>query len=483
MTEEDRSALTNGESTVKIVKKVAQDDGENETTPKEIDIAIKVYRRRWFMLCLYIFYTALVAAQWIQYSIIANIIQRYYDVSSFAVDCTSMIFMFYYGIFIFPVSYLSDRIGLRWTIIAGSALCCVGSWIKILSVDPDKFYVALIGQSVIAVSLVFVLPLPGRVAAEWFAADELSTATSLGIFGPQLGVSVSFLLPPVVVKNHENVADIGTDLAFMFWFVAVAATLNLALVLLFFQDQPKLPPNKTVALQKMKKGEKAEPFVKPMKRLMTNQSFLILCNSYGLNVGILNALGTLLNQLYLIHFENGEEDAGRIGLLIILTGMFGSITFGIILDKTHKFKETTVIVYFLTLCGQILFAIAIFLEVKWMVYASSVFLGFFMSGYLMLGYELAAEYTYPESEFYSAGILNITNNVYGIILVLILEVMLEHYGDVPVHVIFCVALLVGLIMTIMTKDEQRRQEAQKAGNKSLYQNVPVDEKNIKDIGV
>lgn len=103
-----------------------------------------------------------------------------------------------------------------------------------------------------------------------------------------------------------------------------------------------------------------------------------------------------------------------------------------------------------------------------------------MSGYLMLGYELAAEYTYPESETYSAGVLNITNNVYGIVLVLILEVMLEHYGDVPVHVIFCVALFVGLIMTIMTKDEQRRQQAKIAGN-SLYQNVPVEETNNKDI--
>lgn len=37
-------------------------------------------------------------------------------------------------------------------------------------------------------------------------------------------------------------------------------------------------------------------------------------------------------------FQNGEEDAGRIGLAIILTGMAGSVSFGFILDKTHKFK-------------------------------------------------------------------------------------------------------------------------------------------------
>ena len=39
-----------------------------------------------------------------------------------------------------------------------------------------------------------------------------------------------------------------------------------------------------------------------MKRLFTNKSFLILCHSYGLNIGILNALSTLLNQMFLLHF-------------------------------------------------------------------------------------------------------------------------------------------------------------------------------------
>jgi FLVCR family feline leukemia virus subgroup C receptor-related protein len=36
--------------------------------------------------------------------------------------------------------------------------------------------------------------------------------------------------------------------------------------------------------------------------------------------------------------QDGEEDAGRIGLLMMLAGMLGSILSGIILDKTHKFK-------------------------------------------------------------------------------------------------------------------------------------------------
>lgn len=69
-----------------------------------------------------------------------------------------------------------------------------------------------------------VLPLPGRLAAQWFPSTELSTATSLGIFGNQLGVSLGFLLGPIIVKNHDSLDDIGKDLSHLCWIVAIVST-------------------------------------------------------------------------------------------------------------------------------------------------------------------------------------------------------------------------------------------------------------------
>jgi FLVCR family feline leukemia virus subgroup C receptor-related protein len=37
-------------------------------------------------------------------------------------------------------------------------------------------------------------------------------------------------------------------------------------------------------------------------------------------------------------FQNGEKFAGEVGLVFVVGGMVGSVIFGIILDKTHKFK-------------------------------------------------------------------------------------------------------------------------------------------------
>uniref|UniRef100_V9I7N8 MFS-type transporter n=1 Tax=Apis cerana TaxID=7461 RepID=V9I7N8_APICE len=72
-------------------------------------IETKVYKRRWLILIIFVLYSASNSMQWIQYSIIANIITIYYNVSTFSVDMTSMIYMITYIPFIFPASYLLDR--------------------------------------------------------------------------------------------------------------------------------------------------------------------------------------------------------------------------------------------------------------------------------------------------------------------------------------------------------------------------------------
>lgn len=101
-----------------------------------------------------------------------------------------------------------------------------------------------------------------------------------------------------------------------------------------------------------------------------------------------------------------------------------------------------------------------------------------MWGYLAMGYELSTEYTYPESENISAGILNITNSVYGVIFVIVLGILLKTYGDIPVHIAFCSILLLGFIITVLTEDEQRRQDAKK---KAQYEGIAKLENNIDNI--
>lgn len=75
----------------------------------EIEI-YRVYNRRWVILALFVLYSASNAMQWIQYSIIADVITKFYSVNTTAVDWTSMIYMVLYIPFIFPASYLLDKL-------------------------------------------------------------------------------------------------------------------------------------------------------------------------------------------------------------------------------------------------------------------------------------------------------------------------------------------------------------------------------------
>lgn len=70
----------------------------------------RVYKRRWFTLGVFVLYSMTNAFQWIEYSIIANIVMKFYDVPSTYVDWTSMIYMILYIPFIFPASWLIDKL-------------------------------------------------------------------------------------------------------------------------------------------------------------------------------------------------------------------------------------------------------------------------------------------------------------------------------------------------------------------------------------
>lgn len=71
--------------------------------------SIKLYNTRWIVIGSYIVYAAINAYQWFEYSIITNLIMKYYNVDAEAVDWTSVIYMILYMPMVIPASYLIDR--------------------------------------------------------------------------------------------------------------------------------------------------------------------------------------------------------------------------------------------------------------------------------------------------------------------------------------------------------------------------------------
>ncbi|XP_014599670.1 PREDICTED: feline leukemia virus subgroup C receptor-related protein 1 isoform X1 [Polistes canadensis] len=417
----------------------------------------KIYSRRWLILMIFVLYSASNGMQWIQYSIIANIVERYYKVTSVLVDLTSMIYMITYIPFIFPASYLLDKFGLRVAVILGAIGTAIGSWIKVFSVSPNLFWITFIGHTIVAISQTFVLSVPARLAAVWFGPDQVSSACSIGVFGNQLGIAIGFLFPPILVPNSDDLELVARGFQIMFYIVAALTSLVLVLILLFFKAQPPLPPSPAQAVQR--DNESTEDFIQSVKRLLTNVGYLLLLLSYAINVGIFYAISTLLNQIILEYFPGHEEDAGRVGLTIVCAGMLGSVVCGIVLDKTHKYKETTLGIYICSFLGMIIFTFTLDIDRIYVVYITSAVLGFFMTGYLPVGFELAAELTYPEPEGTSAGLLNAVTQVFGILFTILYRYLIKLLGDLWANIILCIALAIGAFFTTIIPNDLRRQNA------------------------
>ncbi|XP_077395108.1 choline/ethanolamine transporter flvcr2a isoform X7 [Festucalex cinctus] len=440
----------------------------------------RVYRKRWAIVLLFSAYSLSNAYQWIQYGIISNIVVKFYQVDYFAVDWLSMIYMLTYIPFIFPVTWLLDQKGLRVTALLANALNCAGTWTKVASVRPGLFWVTMLGQFASSLAQVFILGMPSRLASVWFGADEVSTACSIGVFGNQMGIAIGFLIPPILVPNVDDVEELAHHIKIMFYISAGVATIIFILVVIVFQEKPELPPTQAQAQARCIPPE-SYSYLASIQRLVRNKPFMLLVVSYGLNVGCFYAVSTLLNRMIIEHYPGEEMNAGRIGLTIVIAGMVGSLICGIWLDKTKTYKQTTLAVYVLSLIGMLLYASTLNLGNLWVVFVTAGVLGFFMTGYLPLGFEFAVELTYPESEGTSSGFLNCSAQIFGIIFTITQGKIIDKWGTLSGNIFLCIFLLIGAIMTGFIKSDLRRQRAnQQTAGQSV--SPAGSESSIQDYG-
>lgn len=250
--------------------------------------------------------------------------------------------------------------------------------------------------------------------------------------------------------------------------------LSLLLSFPVFKEKPKHPPSRAQSLSYALATTDAS-YLSSIVRLFKNLNFVLLVITYGLNAGAFYALSTLLNRMVIMHFPGQEVNAGRIGLTIVIAGMFGAMISGIWLDKSKTYKETTLVVYIMTLVGMVVYTFTLNLNHLWIVFITAGSLGFFMTGYLPLGFEFAVELTYPESEGVSSGLLNVSAQVFGIIFTISQGQIIDNYGSVPGNIFLCVFLALGSALTAFIKSDLRRQRANKDAPETKVQEEEEEE--------
>ena len=118
------------------------------------------------------------------------------------------------------------------------------------------------------------------------------------------------------------------------------------------------------------------------------------------------------------------------GFYMVIAGIVASFISGLVLDKFKLFKKQTLFIVFMIFASTLVFSFVVDLE---NIIADSILitcLGFFLLGYVPSGYQFAAEITFPSSEDYAVGLLNMIGQLTSASLVFACEAIIDRVPEV-----------------------------------------------------
>nr|XP_008197851.1 PREDICTED: feline leukemia virus subgroup C receptor-related protein 2 [Tribolium castaneum] len=419
--------------------------------------AVKVYKYRWITLLIFCFYSAINFLQFFQYSIISNITVKYYDVEDTLVDLTGLVFMISFILLCLPANQFIEKYNLRNTALLSSGLTTLGNLIKLFSISPDRFYVVIIGQVLCAIAQVFMTSVPSKLASTWFGPDEVSTACAVAIFGNHIGIAIGSFLPSNLVRNSDNLDEIGDDFMTLQIINGSITVASFIAVLLFFRARPPLPPSQSqVAIIDAEKPS----IVSIIKRMIKNKDYVLLVIVIGSANGVYSSFGILFSRLYLNYFPGYETAVGLIAALAVVAGgCIGSVIFGYVLDKWHHFKLTTFFIVFFSAVTFGFEVVSLEARAQLATYFTAPLFGFFIGSTLLVGFEFATELMYPVPEAASCSILNTFIFLFSIAYTLVFGALFDSVGYTATNIVIVVVLTLSSLLVYFIRSNLRRREA------------------------
>ncbi|GCB78725.1 hypothetical protein scyTo_0020141, partial [Scyliorhinus torazame] len=264
--------------------------------------------------------------------------------------------------------------------ILSSWLNLAGCAVQLLSVaffiphESWKFPLLMVGQTLGAFAQPLVLFSPTKLAATWFPEQQRATANMISSMANPLGILFANILSPLLVKKPSS-------MPVLLGVYAVPAAIACFLTMVAIRHKvPPTPPSAGAA------NSTSEPFFTGIKMTF----------------------------------------AGLCGALFIVFGILGAFVFGLYVDRTKKFMETTKINFCLTAFASIGFALVSRLRDQ--PYGLAVVCSLFgLLGFSIypVGMELGVECSYPVGEATSAGLIFVSGQLQGALFILLLPALAQ----------------------------------------------------------
>jgi len=379
---------------------------------------------RYVILAVVMFMNVVIQIQWLTHAAVARPAAVFYNgqfspASFMNIDFLAMVYMLAFLVVSFPASYIIDTYGIRVGLSIGAVLVAVFSILKALF--ARNFTGVVIAQTGLAVAQPFILNAVTAVTARWFPLDQRGTAAGLLALAQYLGIMIAMLVTPVLVGSKPGLPDYGTGFERMLLIYGIISVASAILLLVFIRERPSVW---------VEEETKRYGFLQGIRHIIAQRDMQITIGLFLIGLGIFNAISSMTDA---IADRAGVVDSnGLIGGVMLIGGIIGAIVLPILSDRTMKRK------LFLVICiaGMVPALAGLSFASKLtgdpeQVYlislVSSALLGFFVMSAGPIGFQYAAEISYPAPESASQGILLWVGQLTGMIFVAGMSIQSNRY--------------------------------------------------------
>jgi len=396
---------------------------------------IKVYGYRWVVFAVYVFIMFMMQVFWICYAPINKAAAAALGVSDNAIGLLAMIFMYIFIPLALPASWAIDTWGFKKAVSLGAILMAVFGLLR--GIFAQDYTLTLIMTIGIAVAQPLFLNSSTKMAANWFRLEERATIIGIGGMFTLLGIVAGQIATPMLLEAY----DLGPTMLIY----GILGVLSALLFLAFGRDHPPTPA-----------GYQEKALVLDgLKHIFTMRDFYLLAFIFFVINAIFNGIATWVEVMVRPRGLDISE-AGLIGGLLILGGIFGFVIFSSLSDRMRKRKPALIIAALLSVPFLVLMA---YMSGFAGLAVVSFLLGLCVMGGMPVVFQYATEICYPAPEGTSQGMLNIAGQI-SVVAVGAMEWSNRVHGSfTPSLFVFAVAMALAAAFVLLMKESKLIQAA------------------------
>jgi len=384
------------------------------------DKGIRLYGYRWVVLGVFMFVNLTIQTLWITYAPITGPAAQFYGVDDLQIGLLAMTFMIVFIPLSIPVSWAIDTYGFHKAVGLGAIIMGIFGITRGLA--GDNYTLVLISTIGLAIAQPFLLNSWTKVPAQWFSIEERATAVGLVTLASLIGTALGMVLTPILI---ESISIPTVQLIY-----GGIAALSAVLFVFLARERPPTPPCPPGL-------EVRALMLDGLKHAFKVKDFLLYLAVAFIGLGLFNGVNTWVENIIRPRGFT-PTDAGTLGAVLLVGGLLGAVIIPPFSDKQHKRKKFLLLGIVLSIPGLIGVTFA---TTFWLLLVSAFALGFFLISTGPIGFQYAAEITFPTPEGTSNGLIQLFGQA-AVVFVYIMDALKSPDGSFTPSLLLAVGLLI-----------------------------------------